>query len=182
MGRSLPQSLKYHEASWEALVEARVIKSLLTPPARPLMSRKSCSTSTCIAGSVKKPTAEELHCPPLVMAQKTRFKVGDWVQANMGDMGFVKGRVVKLKPPVKPPPGKSGPMIVAAYEAGTEAAEPHHALHVACAAGLPTVVAEILGTGAAVDETGASGNGTPLHSLCMASKRPRGMVEKRVFT
>ena len=51
-------------------MDVRVIASLLRPPASPLMSLKSCNTSTCIAGSAKKPTADRSAHGSVVMYQR----------------------------------------------------------------------------------------------------------------
>ena len=51
-------------------VDVSVITSLLTPPARPLMSLKSCSSNTCIAGNAKKPTAARSEQGTVVIYQR----------------------------------------------------------------------------------------------------------------
>ena len=73
--------------------------------------------------SVRKPTTAEAKAAPLLAGVKLRFKVGDAVLAQLGaPHGFVKARVIKLKPkaPGRSPPGQppnpKQPEVVVAYE------------------------------------------------------------------
>ena len=74
---------------------------------------------------VRKCTEEEEKAVPAMLTQQLRFKVGDLVEANLGNpLGFVNGTILKERPRTAnraPKPGEPPPdILVAAYEVELE--------------------------------------------------------------
>ena len=74
---------------------------------------------------MRKCTEEEEKAVPAMLTQQLRFKVGDLVEANLGNpLGFVNGTILKERPRTAnraPKPGAPpAAILVAAYEVELE--------------------------------------------------------------